>query len=116
MTKQPNMAQMMKQVQQMQTDLAKAEEELRGQVVEASAGGGAVTVKITGALELRELVIDPEAVDPEDVELLQDLVTAAVNEAIRAAQEMAAARMAAASGGVAGLAGPGGLEGLGLGL
>lgn len=116
MTKQPNMAQMMKQVQQMQTDLAKAEEELREQVVEASAGGGTVTVKITGALELRELVIDPEAVDPEDVELLQDLVTAAVNEAIRAAQEMAAARMAAASGGLAGLAGPGGLGGLGLGL
>lgn len=116
MTKQPNMAQMMKQVQQMQTDLAKAEEELREQVVEASAGGGTVTVKISGALELRELVIDPEAVDPEDVELLQDLVTAAVNEAIRAAQEMAATRMAAASGGLAGLAGPGGLGGLGLGL
>ncbi len=116
MTKQPNMAQMMKQVQQMQTDLAKAEQELREQVVEASAGGGTVTVKISGALELRELVIDPEAVDPEDIELLQDLVTAAVNEAIRAAQEMAATRMAAASGGLAGLAGPGGLGGLGLGL
>ncbi|MBA2763580.1 MAG: YbaB/EbfC family nucleoid-associated protein [Thermoleophilaceae bacterium] len=116
MSKQPNMAQMMQQVQQMQTDLAKAEEELREQVVEASAGGGTVTVKITGALELRELLIDPEAVDPEDVDLLQDLVMAAVNEAVRAAQEMAAARMTAASGGLAGLAGPGGLEGLGLGL
>ena len=75
---------MMKQVQKMQADMVKAQEELKNEVVEASAGGGMVTVKITGDLELREMRIDPEAVDPDDVELLQDMVQAAVNEAIRA--------------------------------
>ena len=95
----------------MQADMAKAQEELKNEVVEASAGGGMVTVKITGDLEIRELRIDPEAVDPEDVELLQDMVLAAVNEAIRSAQELAAAKMGAATGG---LGGPGGLGGLGL--
>jgi DNA-binding YbaB/EbfC family protein len=91
--------------------MAKAQEELKNEVVEASAGGGMVTVKISGELELKELRIDPEAVDPEDVELLQDMVQAAVNEAIRSAQELAASKMGAATGG---LAGPGGLGGLGL--
>ena len=89
---QPNMNQMMKQVQQMQAEMAKAQEQLKNEVVEASAGGGMVTVKVTGELELKELRIDPEAVDPEDVELLQDMVQAAVNEAIRSAQELAAAQ------------------------
>ena len=107
----PNMQQMMKQVQKMQADMVKAQEELKNEVVEASAGGGMVSVKISGDLELRELRIDPEAVDPEDVELLQDMVLAAVNEGIRAAQELAASKMNAAAGG---LAGPGGLGGLGL--
>ena len=111
MPKQPNMNQMLKQVQQMQAEMAKAQEELKSQVVEASAGGGMVTVKVTGDLELREVTIDPEAVDPEDVEMLQDMVLAATNEALRSAQEMAANRMNAAAGG---LAGPGGLGGLGL--
>jgi nucleoid-associated protein EbfC len=111
MAKQPNMNQMMRQVQQMQAEMMKAQEELKREVVEASAGGGMVTVKISGDLELKELRIDPEAVDPEDVELLQDMVQAAVNEAIRAAQELAASKMGAATGG---LAGPGGLGGLGL--
>src|SRR5215217_6418037 len=104
---QPNMNQMMKQVQKMQADMAKAQEELKNEVVEASAGGGMVTVKISGELELKELTIDPDAVDPEDV----DMVQAAVNEAIRAAQELAASKMNAAAGG---LAGPGGLGGLGI--
>src|ERR687890_593110 len=99
---QPNMNQMMKQVQKMQADMAKAQEELKNEVVEASAGGGMVTVKISGELELKELLIDPEAVDPEDVEMLQDMVQAAVNEAIRAAQELAASKMNAAAGGLAG--------------
>ena len=103
MPKQPNLNQMMRQVQQMQADLAKAQEELKGQVVEASAGGGMVTVKISGDLELKELKIDPEAVDPEDVELLQDMVLAAVNEAIRSAQELGASRMGQATGGLGGL-------------
>jgi nucleoid-associated protein EbfC len=107
MPKQPNMNQMMRQVQQMQADMAKAQEELGNEVVEASAGGGTVTVKITGGLELREVRIDPEAVDPEDVELLQDLVLAAVNEAIRSAQELAEKRMGGAMGGLEGLGGLG---------
>jgi DNA-binding YbaB/EbfC family protein len=111
MAGQPNMQAMMKQVQKMQADMVKAQEELKNEVVEASAGGGMVTVKISGDLELREVRIDPEAVDPDDVELLQDMVQAAVNEAIRSAQELAAAKMNAAAGG---LAGPGGLGGLGL--
>ena len=111
MAGQPNMNAMLKQVQKMQADMAKAQEELKNEVVEASAGGGMVTVKISGDLELRELRIDPQAVDPDDVELLQDMVLAATNEAIRAAQELAATKMNAAAGG---LAGPGGLGGLGL--
>jgi nucleoid-associated protein EbfC len=111
MAGQPNMQAMMKQVQKMQADMVKAQEELKNEVVEASAGGGMVTVKISGDLELREVRIDPEAVDPDDVEMLQDMVQAATNEAIRSAQELAANKMNAAAGG---LAGPGGLGGLGL--
>ena len=103
---QPNMNAMLKQVQKMQADMVKAQEELKNEVVEASAGGGMVTVKISGDLELRELRIDPEAVDPDDVELLQDMVLAAVNEALRSAQELASSKL----GGIAG----GGLGGLGL--
>jgi DNA-binding YbaB/EbfC family protein len=111
MAGQPNMNAMLKQVQKMQADMVKAQEELKNEVVEASAGGGMVTVKISGDLEVREVRIDPEAVDPDDAELLQDMVLAAMNEAIRAAQELAANKMNAAAGG---LAGPGGLGGLGL--
>src|ERR687896_572959 len=111
MAGQPNMNAMMKQVQKMQADMIKAQEELKNEIVEATAGGGMVLVKITGDLELREIQIDPEAVDPEDVELLQDMIQAAVNEEIRSAQERAASKMGAATGG---LGGPGGLGGLGL--
>ncbi len=88
MLKQPNMNQMMRQVQQMQADMTKAQEELKTEIVEASAGGGMVTVKVSGELELRELKIDPDAVDPEDVEMLQDMVQAAVNEGLRSEQEL----------------------------
>ena len=108
----PNMQQMMKQVQQMQAEMMKAQEELKNEVVEASAGGGMVTVKVTGELELLEVRIDPEAVDPEDVDMLQDLVLAATNEALRSAQELAANKMGAATGGLGGPGGP--LGGLGL--
>lgn len=108
---QPNLNQIMQQAQQMQAEMAKAQEELKSEVVEASAGGGTVTVKVTGDLELREVRIDPDAVDPEDVELLQDMVLAAVNEALRSAQELASSRLGAATGG---LGGAGGLGGLGL--
>jgi nucleoid-associated protein EbfC len=108
---QPNMNAMLKQVQKMQADMAKAQEELKHEVVEASAGGGMVTVKVSGDLEVKEIRIDPEAVDPEDVELLQDMVQAAVNEAIRSAQELAASKMGQATGGLGGL-GDLGLPGL----
>ena len=115
MPKQPNMNQMLKQVQEMQAQMVKAQEQLNHEVVEASAGGGVVTVKVSGALEVKDVVIDPGAVDPEDVELLQDMVIAATNEAIRAAQELASKRMSQASGGLDQLTGPGGpLGGLGL--
>ncbi len=105
----PNMNQMMKQVQKMQADMAKAQEELKHESVEASAGGGMVTVKVSGELEILSLVIDPSAVDPEDVELLQDMVQAAANEALRSAQELAATKMGAATGDLGGAGGMGGL-------
>ncbi len=107
MPKQPNMNQMLKQVQQMQAEMMKAQESLKKEVVETSAGGGMVTVKMSGDLELRELRIDPEAVDPDDLELLQDMVLAAVNEAIRSAQELMSSKMNAAAGGLGGLGGLG---------
>ena len=107
MPKQPNMNQMLQQVQKMQADMVKAQEELKNEVVEASAGGGMVTVKMSGDLQLKELTIDPEAIDPEDPELLQDMVQAAVNEAIRSAQELAANKMGGIAGGLGGLGLPG---------
>jgi DNA-binding YbaB/EbfC family protein len=108
----PNMQQMMKQVQQMQADMAKAQEELKSQIVEASAGGGMVTVKVTGDLEVTEVKIDPGAVDPEDVDMLQDLVLAATNEALRSAQEMAANKLGGVTGGLGGALGDLGLPGV----
>ncbi|HEX5820469.1 MAG TPA: YbaB/EbfC family nucleoid-associated protein [Solirubrobacterales bacterium] len=103
----PNMNQLLKQAQQMQAEMAKAQEQLKSEIVEASAGGGMVKVTMTGDMQLREITISPEAVDPEDVDMLQDMVAAAVNEALRSAQELAANRM----GGIAGLGG-GGMPGL----
>ena len=111
MPKQPNMNDMLRQVQKMQADMEKAQDELKNETVEASAGGGMVTVKVSGELEILELKIDPGAVDPDDVELLQDMVQAAVNEAVRSAQELAANKLGAVTGG---LGGAGGLGGLGL--
>src|SRR3989440_13074597 len=113
MPQQPNMQQMLKQVQKMQQDMMAAQESLKDEVVEASAGGGMVTVQVTGDLNVKSIKIDPDAVDPEDVEMLQDLVLAAVNEALRSAQELASSRLGAASG-LGGLGGAGGLGGLGL--
>jgi DNA-binding YbaB/EbfC family protein len=103
---------LMKQAQQMQADMAEAQEKLKDETVDASAGGGMVKVKMSGDLRLLELTIDPDAIDPEDAEMLSDMVLAAVNEGIRAAQELAASKM----GGIAGLGGGGGggLGGLGL--
>jgi DNA-binding YbaB/EbfC family protein len=102
-----DMNQLMKQAQQMQAEMAKAQAQLKEEVVEASAGGGMVKVKMSGDLRLRELTIDPEAIDPEDAEVLADMVTAAVNEALRAAQERANERMGSIAG-LGGLGGPGG--------
>jgi len=108
---QPNMQQMLKQVQKMQAEMVAAQEALKDEIIEASAGGGMVTVKVSGDLDVKAISIDPEAVDPEDVELLQDMVLAAVNEGLRAAQELAAQRLGGITGG---LGGPGGMGGLGL--
>jgi nucleoid-associated protein EbfC len=96
----PNMQQMMQQVQRMQKDMELAQEELKNEVIEASAGGGMVTVKVSGDLVVREVRIDPSAVDPEDVEILADMVLAAVNESLRKAQELAATKMGGATGGL----------------
>ena len=106
---QPNMNQMMKQVQKMQQDMMEAQEQLAQQTVEASAGGGMVTVTVSGDLVVKQIRIDPEAIDPEDPELLQDMVMAGVNEAIRQAQEMAASKMGGLTGGLD-------LGGLGMGM
>jgi DNA-binding YbaB/EbfC family protein len=99
---------LMKQAQQMQAEMLEAQEKLKDEVVEASAGGGMVKVKMGGDMTLREIVIDPEAIDPEEAEMLQEMVQAAVNEGLRAAQELASSKM----GGIAGdLGGLGGLPG-----
>ena len=96
----------MKQVQKAQAEMARVQEELNSDLVTASAGGGAVKVSITGGLTVTNVVIDPRAVDPDDVEMLQDMVVAAVNEALREAQELANSKMSRVMGGL-GL--PGGL-------
>ena len=90
----------MKQAQQMQRRMAELQEELGKKQVEASAGGGMVTAVVSGKQQLLNLKIDPAAVDPEDVEMLQDLVTAAVNEAIKQSQQMAQEEMAKVTGGL----------------
>jgi DNA-binding YbaB/EbfC family protein len=106
----PDMQQMLQQVQKMQQEMEAAQEELKNEVVEASAGGGMVTVKVGGDLELKAVRIDPAAVDPEDAEILGDMVLAAVNEGLRMAQELVARKLGGATGGVD----LGGLGGLGL--
>ena len=83
-----NMQQIMKQAQKMQADLQKKQEEAANTEFEVSAGGGAVVVKATGAKEIKEIIIKKEVVDPDDVEMLQDLVLTAVNEALRKADDM----------------------------
>jgi nucleoid-associated protein EbfC len=98
--KRPNMQQMLQQVQQMQQEMEAAQEALTHETLEASAGGGMVTVRISGDLQIQAVRIAPEAADPEDVEMLGDMVLAAVNEALRAAQELAAERLGGATGGL----------------
>lgn len=95
-----NMQKMMKQVQKVQADMARAQEELAQERVEATAGGGVVRAVANGHGDLLEVKIDPAAVDPSDVSLLEDLVLAAVGEALRKARELAAERMKAVTGGL----------------
>jgi DNA-binding YbaB/EbfC family protein len=90
----------MKQAQQMQRRMAELQEELENMQVEASSGGGMVTAVVSGKQQLLELKIDPTAVDPDDVEMLQDLVTAAVNEAIKKSQLMSQEEMGKLTGGM----------------
>lgn len=96
----PNMNNAMKQVQKAQAEMARVQEELKSDMVTASAGGGAVKVSITGDLTVANVVIDPRAVDPDDVDMLQDMVLAAVNEALREAQELANQKMSRVMGGL----------------
>jgi len=91
---------MMRQAQQMQKKMAKIQEELAEKTIEASSGGGMVTCKVSGKQDILELKISPEVVDPDDVEMLQDLVIAAVSEAIKKSQEMVANEMGKVAGGM----------------
>ncbi|GAB6172603.1 YbaB/EbfC family nucleoid-associated protein [Paradesulfitobacterium aromaticivorans] len=95
-----NMNQMLKQAQKLQEEMAKTQEQLKTKTVEATVGGGAIQVVVSGKLELEEIKIKPEAVDPEDVEMLEDLVKAAVNEGLRKAQEMMSSEMGKLTGGL----------------
>lgn len=95
-----NMQGMMKKVQKMQQDMLKMEEELKNRTVEATAGGGAVTVVVTGRKTVEKVTIAPSAVDPEDVEMLEDLVTTAINEAMRKVDEMTEKEMGKITGGM----------------
>ncbi len=96
----PQQARMMKQLQEMQQKMAQAQEQLANETVEASAGGGMITAVVSGDLDVKEVRIQPEAVDPDDVEMLQDLVVAAVNEALRMAQDLAQKKMGGATAGL----------------
>lgn len=107
MAKGMDMNKMMQQVQQMQAEMAKAQEQLANETVEASVGGGMVTVTASGAGEIISIKIKPEAIDPDDPESLEDLVLAGVNEAIRNAQELMQSRLGGAMGGLGGLGLPG---------
>jgi nucleoid-associated protein EbfC len=102
-----DMNKLLQQAQQMQEQVTKAQEELANEVVEASAGGGMVTVKATGALEIKEIKIAKEAIDPDDPDMLADMILAAVNEALRSAQGLMQSRLGGMMGGLGGLGLPG---------
>ena len=95
-----NMNQMIKQAKKMQEQMTKMQEELQEKIVEASAGGGAITAKVNGKQEVLEIKIKPEVVDPEDVEMLEDLILAVVNEAIKKSQDMVSGEMSKITGGL----------------
>jgi nucleoid-associated protein EbfC len=102
-----NPQKMLKQMQKRQEDMARVQAELQQESVTAQAGGGAVTARVSGGLEVLEITIDPKAVDPEDLELLQDVIVAAVNEAMRSAQQLAQDRLGSVAGGLSGMGIPG---------
>ena len=95
-----NMNNMIRQAQKMQEEMAKAQEALEQQELEASVGGGAVSVKVSGKKEVLSITLSPDAVDPDDVEMLQDLIVSAVNEALRKADDAAASSMSRITGGM----------------
>ncbi|MGL5718203.1 MAG: YbaB/EbfC family nucleoid-associated protein [Paraclostridium sp.] len=95
-----NMNQLLKQAQKMQTDMQKMQEELEAKEVEASVGGGAITVKVNGKKEVVDIQIKPEVVDPDDIEMLQDLVLSAVNQALRSVDDMQSSQMNKITGGM----------------
>jgi len=100
-----NMNNLMKQAQKMQRDMERMQAELQDKEVEATAGGGVITVVATGKKQIKKITINPDVVDPDDVEMLQDLVMAAVNEALRMADEMVNSEMSKITGGIGGLGG-----------
>ena len=100
-----NMGNLMKQAQKMKKDMEKMQAELQDKEVEVTAGGGAIKVTATGKKQIKEIIINPDVVDPDDVEMLQDLVLAAVNEALRMADEMVNGEMSKITGGMGGLGG-----------
>jgi DNA-binding YbaB/EbfC family protein len=104
-----DMDKLLQQVGQMQTEMQKAQEELANETVQATAGGGMVTVVANGAGEIKEIKIDPKAIDPSDPEMLEDMILAAVNEAVRSAQSLMESKLGGLAGGLGGL----GLPGLG---
>lgn len=96
---------LMRQAQKMQDQMLQAQEQLKEETVEASAGGGMVKVTVGGDLTLRKIEIDPEAIDPEEAEMLAEMVQAAVNEGLRAAQELAGSKLGGLAGGLGGALG-----------
>jgi len=99
----PNMQQLMRQAQKLQDQMTKAQEELDAREYEAAAGGGMVSCKVSGKRELLSITIDPQVVDPDDIEMLQDLILAAVNEALRKGEETRETEMGKLSGGMGGM-------------
>lgn len=98
---------MMEQVQQMQAQMQQAQEELKNETVQATAGGGMVTVTASGSGEIKGITIDPKAIDPDDPELLADMILAAVNEALRSSQSLMESKLGPALGGLHGMGLPG---------
>ncbi|SEJ43940.1 hypothetical protein SAMN05660742_107167 [Propionispira arboris] len=95
-----NMGGMMKKVQKLQAEMGKMQEELKTRTIDVSAGGGAIKVVMNGEKQIQSLIIDPAAVDPEDVEMLQDLISAAINEAVKKVDDLMASEMGKLTGGL----------------